>query len=362
MNQTVSGRRLALLAALLVASVICLILFFWERPSLTEESDNPTKGTQTASERPRSNPAQGAPNESTDGATTVSSTPISPAEEALRATLEHSGDGWVRCTLPEGLPELDLIKLKLASLKNGFLSMATENPNGALLLPTKNPMPERPEYLSQPSGTTDHEDNIAAMDEFLEDMADWVERSERPAAFIQWDGAEPGQRGHCRVNTSEQQIEMKVWVKRKDGQPATDMQVASTHFSEGVPTNEQGLAVVSAWEQMQTTLWALTDLSVNDPDYHRNEAQITVMATAGKQIILVLSAKEPSASDDEVEDMENRHDSKVASLQEALKNPGLSEAAKEQLQDWIDKFTESHENFLDTLDALDDAKAAVGVE
>ncbi|MFK7928662.1 MAG: hypothetical protein AB8H79_10780, partial [Myxococcota bacterium] len=101
----------------------------------------------------------------------------------MLAAIAHSGEGFVRCSLPEGMtPDLDI--LNWAGLSGTTLTMATEEPSGSIAL-MHGDVPAPPQLEGDVQGA-------AALERARLDREMWAEEYQRPLGIAEWTGAGPG--------------------------------------------------------------------------------------------------------------------------------------------------------------------------
>ena len=354
--------------------VLAGLMAFWSSDDPSSSGDEATSdSTQSPpSDASAVNNAQADP--SAEG--NPEAPPATAQEEAVRAVIAESGDGWVQCELPAGLPEIETNALKLAVVQNNVLYMATEEASGTAILRATFQMPTLDlSEITDLQNTWSKQDDPEAMMDLMEAMRAKRERIEErraeleemkeklnnPVAFLSWEGAQPGQQGRCTVQTAVERVEISVVVNWDDGTPASGVRLAGTAFINKTSTADaSGQATLWGWQGMSMTIYARNETS-------QVRVEKTIIASAGKTVSLVMEKPDPDEPAKSMADMMDLYldeggeeqlnaklDKYLEPLQAALEDPDLSEEAREQIQHWMTTATEGIE---EALDQIDDMKA-----
>lgn len=253
--------------------------------------------------------------------------PHTAHEEAMFAAIRHSGEGFVRCTLPAGL-QVELAGLNWAGQDGDQLTMAAEQPEGTVPLTQM--------------GTSER-------------------RFPTPVALARWSDAFPGQEGRCEILLSDDQFDVDIVARLPNGEPAAGARVMGTLGSE--ETNDEGRARVSVWPGSVQLSVHLDDAEQgNFIGFHSAEVRAAQTITVELEPVLpaspdtILTEFDGEAPDEMLariaEQQADRHDDPIRA---ALRDPTLSDGARSQLEAWLDRSASSLDETYELVDAIREA-------
>ncbi|MEQ1505710.1 MAG: hypothetical protein ABMB14_25980, partial [Myxococcota bacterium] len=214
----------------------------------------------------------------------------------LRTVAEYAGDGVIRCTVGDSLPEGPVTGLNRARVEDGVLVGAVEDPDGQARI------------------------------QLLADA-----KSDAPRLVVQWHGAWPGEVGACDA-LAPQRIAVSGQVVDRAGRPVPGAEVGNL-VDGATPAGADGRFVVACWRGAECPLAARRSRSEGWGEF------VTVVPDAPVSgIELALDAPAPSQSlqsylEERVAEDE-RLEQQPDPLKLALADPRLTPEARELIEQW----------------------------